>query len=127
MSGDMTDRAMSETAMLASLRDIDLPAVAAGGVIADLAVTVGLAGLAALVVAGLLRLVSFRRHPGSPDDLRGQLAGLAQRPPEDRRVALLHLLRAHAPERYAAVKGRLYEPGGGVDIDTLEAEVARLV
>ncbi len=118
---------MSETAMLASLRDIDLPSVAAGGVIADLAVTVGFAGVAALIVAGLLRLVSIRRSQGADGDLRIQLARLAQKPPADRRVALLHLLRAHAPDRYAAVKGRLYEPGGGVDIETLEAEVARLV
>jgi hypothetical protein len=122
----MTDQAMSEAAMLISLRDISLPVDVAGGVVADVAVTVGLAGVLALIIAGMLRLFSMRR-PAAASPLRGQFLAIREMPDDARRVALLHLLRQAQPERYAAIKGALYQPGGGVDIATLEAEVARLV
>ncbi|MCV3274054.1 hypothetical protein [Roseobacter sinensis] len=118
----MTDRALSEEAMLASLRDIQLPAEAAGGLVADLAATVGLAGLVALILAGLIRLLS--RSAQRPQR-RDPLAESRALPEAERRVALLHLLRARAPERYAAIRGEIYAPGGGVDLATLEAEVRR--
>jgi hypothetical protein len=122
----MTDQAMSETAMLISLRDITLPIEAAGGFGADIAETVGLAGVLALFIAGMLRLFSMRR-PAAVPPLRGQFLAIREMPDDARRVALLHLLRQAQPERYAAIKGALYQPEGGVDIATLEAEVARLV
>ncbi len=127
MSDEVGDRAMSEAAMLASLRDIHLPDLAPGGMAADIAVTVGLAGLAALLVGALLRLVSLRRKVRPRDTLRAELARLKHEPDAARRVALLHLLRARAPERYAEIKGDLYRPRGGIDTKTLEVEVARLV
>lgn len=123
----MTDGALSESAMLTSLRDIHLPAEAAGGLAADLAVTVGVAGCAALLIAAAFRMVSLKqRHTGSEtaQDRRARLAAL---PEAERRVALLHLLRAQDPQRYAAIRGALYQPGGGIDIATLEAEVTPLV
>lgn len=123
----MTDRAISKEAMLTSLRDIRLPAEAPGGAAADLAVAVGLACLLALMFAVILRALSFKRGQKKRVTLQDRLAALAGRPEEERRLALLHLLRAHAPERYAAVKGALYKPSGGVDVATLEVEVARLV
>lgn len=126
MTDFVPDRAMSETAMLASLRDIHLPDVAPAGMAADIAATVGLAALAALVVATLLRLVSLQRTPAPKDDLRVELARLKREPDAVRRVALLHLLRARAPARYAEIRGTLYRPEGGLDTDDLEAEVARL-
>jgi hypothetical protein len=122
----MTDQAMSETAMLISLRDITFPVDAAGGLGADIAATVGLAGILALIIAGMLRLFSMRR-PAAASPLRGQFLAIREMPDDARRVALLHLLKQAQPERYAAIKGALYQPGGGVDIATLEAEVARLV
>jgi hypothetical protein len=122
----MTDQAMSEAAMLISLRDITLPVDAAGGAVADIAATVGLAGVLALIIAGMLRLFSMRRTAAAAP-LRGQFLAIREMPDDARRVALLHLLRQAQPERYAAIKGALYQPEGGVDIATLEAEVARLV
>ncbi|SFS81144.1 hypothetical protein SAMN04488040_1901 [Sulfitobacter marinus] len=122
----MTDQAMSEAAMLISLRDITLPVEAAGRSVADIVVTVGLAGVLALIIAGVLRLFSMRR-PAAGSDLRAQILAIADMPDDARRVALLHLFREAQPERYAAIKGALYQPEGGVDIATLEAEVARLV
>jgi hypothetical protein len=122
----MTDQAMSEAAMLISLRDITLPVEAEGGVVADVAVTVGLAGVLALIIAGMLRLFSMRR-PAAASPLRGRYLAIREMPDDARRVALLHLLRQAQPERYAAIKGALYQPEGGVDTATLEAEVARLV
>jgi hypothetical protein len=122
----MTDQAMSEAAMLISLRDITLPVEAAGGSAADIAATVGLAGILALIIAGMLRLFSMRR-PAAASPLRGQFLAIREMPDDARRIALLHLLRQAQPEHYAAIKGALYQPEGGVDIATLEAEVARLV
>ena len=122
----MSDRALSEAAMLTSLRDIRLPVEAAGGMAADIAAALGLAGLAALIVAGLLRLLAQRRPRTTQTSLQDRLAALEALPEDARRVAMLHLLRAQDPARYAAIKGTLYQPGGGADLATLEAEVARL-
>jgi hypothetical protein len=122
----MTDQAMSESAMLISLRDITLPVDAAGGLGADIAATVGLAGVLALIIAGMLGLFSMRRRVEIPP-LRGQFLAIREMPDDARRVALLHLLKQAQPEHYAAIKGALYQPGGGVDTATLEAEVTRLV
>lgn len=116
----MTDRALSEEAMLASLQDIHLPAAAAGGVAADIAVIIGLASLAALVLVGLFRLLSLKVRRPSPEN---PLTVLQDLPEAERRVKLLHVLREVAPERYATIRGAIYEPGGGVDLETLEAEV----
>ncbi|MFK7762464.1 MAG: hypothetical protein AB8B62_04325 [Roseobacter sp.] len=123
----MTERALSETAMLASLRDIKLPVDAAGGVIAELAATVGISGLVALGVAGVLRVISLKRAEKNGKPLQNHRDALVDLPDADRRLALLHLLRAHAPERYAQVRASLYRPSGGVETAELEAEVNRLV
>lgn len=116
----MTDRALSEEAMLASLHDIHLPAVAAGSAVADIAIVIGLASLATLVIVGLFRLLSLRVRVAPPVH---PLADLQNMPEAERRVALLHLLREVAPERYATIRGAIYAPGGGVDLATLESEV----
>lgn len=121
----MSDRAISEEAMLASLQDIRLPDTAAGGALAEVAAVLGLAALAGLALAALLTLLSRRRAvpraTGSEDMDR-----LAALPVPERRTALLHLLRARAPERYESLRGDLYAPGGGPDVEVLEAEVRRL-
>lgn len=120
----MSETALSETAMLSSLRDIRLPAEAAGGIWADVAVSAGLAGLAALTVAGLVRLISLRLHTPSPVTLRDQLAELEHLPEADQRVGLLHLLKQVAPERYAEIRKTLYRPAAGPDLMALRDEVA---
>lgn len=122
----MSERGLSEEAMLSSLRDIRLPAEAAGGIVADMLVGIGLAGLAVLLVVGVLRVFSTRRTMPRPPTLAQQLSELDGASAADRRVGLLHLLRAHAPDRYRDVAQRLYHPDA-VDLPTLEAEVSRLV
>lgn len=121
----MTDRALSETAMLAGLRDIRLPVDAAGGGLGDLAAAMALAAGAALIVLQILRLFSLRRSAAltGPD----RLAGLDDLPEDARRVALLHFLKDRAPDRFAPLKSRLYSRENPLDLPELEAEVARLV
>jgi hypothetical protein len=123
----MTDRALSEAAMLSSLRDITLPAEAPGGLLAEAAMVVALAGFAAFLVAGLLRLLSMRKAAPVATDLKAMMAQAMTLPEADRRLHFLHLLRAHAPERYAGLAARLYHREGTVTTSELEAEIARLV
>ncbi len=122
----MTERALSEEAMLAGLRDIHLPAEAAGGPLADIAAAVALAGVAALLLSGVLRLLSHRRVREPPPDLRTELAELGSLPEEARRVALLHLLKSRAPDRFAALRGQLYRPESRLTVAALEGEVRKL-
>ena len=122
----MTEKAMSETAMLAGLRDIRLPAEAAGGWPADLAAAVALAGFAALLVGWAVLLVSSAQARTRPRDLQYEISDLAALPDDDRRIALLHLLKDRAPDRFAALQEGLYRPEGGPDAARLQAEVARL-
>jgi hypothetical protein len=122
----MSGRALSEEAMLASLQGLDLPAEAADAMAADLAVAVGLGALAALAVAVLLRLVSQRGRPVPAPSLR-QLVDAARALPEaERRLRLLHLLRARAPDRYRALAHDLYRPDSDLTAERLERELAAL-
>ncbi|MEM9577780.1 MAG: hypothetical protein AAF999_12290 [Pseudomonadota bacterium] len=123
----MSARALSEEAMRASLHDISLPASAAGGVLAEIAVTIGLAGVAAVLVACLLRLFSLRTQPTPQDSLEDHLAKIESLPEDRRRVVLLHLLRQHAPARYAEVARDLYRLRSSVTTQALRAELDRLV
>lgn len=123
----MTDRALSEEAMLASLHDISLPGHAAGGLPAEIAVTVGLAGAAALLVASFLRLFSQRLRQQAPPSLKDHLARVQEFPEDRRRLALLHLLRQYAPDRYGQVARDLYHPNADVTVQGLQAELDRLV
>lgn len=120
----MSDKALSETAMLASLQDIRLPAEAAGGLWADVALSVGLAGVAALALAGLVRLFSLRRTNPRPMTLQERLGAIDQLPESDRRVALLHLLKQVSPDSYDEIRATLYRPAGGADLKKLRNEVA---
>lgn len=119
MAGD----AAREQALLAGLHDIRLPVEAAGGALAEIAAVVAIGALAALLVAGLLRLIGRRvgraRQAPVAEPL-DQLSGLAA---QDRRVALLHLLRARDPERYARLRQSLYRRDGALDLAALEAEM----
>lgn len=117
---------MSEAALRASLIDIRLPSDAAGGVWAELIVAIGAASLLAVGIAALVRLLGQKRAVSHAPTMSDRLAEIAALPPTDRRVALLHLLREVAPERYAELAPALYRPESAPDLDHLTAEVARL-
>ncbi len=123
----MSDKALSQDALLVSLRDIRLPDHAAGGILAELAVVVGLSGLCAVGVVLVLRAFSHRTPKSVDVSLATQVAALSDLAEAERRVALLHLLRVHAPARFAELKSDFYRPDTSVDLDQLETEVARLV
>ncbi|NOE27022.1 hypothetical protein [Ruegeria sp. HKCCD6157] len=120
----MSEKALSEATMLASLRDIHLPAEAAGGAVAEYAAVLGIAALASVGCVAILRLLSVRtaanRRPDPPDRSVEQPGWSVDR----RRVALLHKLRTQSPKRYAELTGDLYQPGGEPDLATLQEEVA---
>lgn len=121
----MTDRAMTEEAVLASLRDIHLPAGAAGGWGADLAATLALAIACGLLLGVVLRGLSQRAKTEQEPSLRRDMAGLRDLPEPEQRVALLHLLKRYMPERYTALKPALYRPNSGLSAQELHEELSR--
>lgn len=121
------DRAMSVEALLAGLQDIHLPASAPGGLMAEVAAALALACLAALAVSAVLRIVSRHGPRAAGPSLRTELRRAMDLPEPERRVALLHLLKRHAPERFAQLRAALYRPDGGLDAQALEAELNRHV
>lgn len=123
----MSEKALSEATMLASLRDIHLPAEAAGGALAEYAVVLGIAALASVGCVAVLRFLSVRvteNRSKIPADHFADHPGWSV---DRRKVALLHRLRAQNPTRYAELRGDLYQPGGGPDLETLKDEVAARV
>ncbi|MFZ5963715.1 hypothetical protein ACOXXX_12235 [Thalassococcus sp. BH17M4-6] len=116
----MADRALTEEAMLAGLRDIRLPSEAAGGLLGELLTALALGLLLAALLGCAARWVTSARTSD-----RRRAAALADLPEEDQRLALLHRLKTAAPARYAEIAARLYQPGGLPDLDTLRAEVDR--
>ena len=121
----MNEAQISEATLQASLRDIRLPSEAQGGLAADLAATLAFASLAALIGATVWRLAT-RAKPVKAPTLRRSLNDLPK--DEDaRRLALLRLLKTHAPDRFAALRPTLYAPGPVLDVQTLEAELKRHV
>ncbi|MCR9147841.1 MAG: hypothetical protein NXH74_11660 [Rhodobacteraceae bacterium] len=119
----MSDRAISKEALLSGLRDIRLPEPGPMDMLANVTATIALASGAALLIVFVWRLLSSPRLPDTPPSTRD----LDHLPDAERRVALLHMLKARAPDRYAALRSRLYRPDGDLDLATLEAEVARHV
>jgi len=120
------EQSFSKDTMLASLRDIRLPDTAAGGALADVMVSIGLAALAAMLCIAILRLFFRPRCNASGVTLERRVHDAFALSEADRRVALLHILKQYAPERYKALSGGLYAPGQ-LDMAQLEAEIARLV
>ncbi|MEP2028254.1 MAG: hypothetical protein ABJI96_06055 [Paracoccaceae bacterium] len=97
--------------MLAGLRDIRLPDVAPGGLIAEIAVAVGFGLLVACAISFLLPLIS-RKTRETANSLRDQLSHISTFPEPQRNVALLHLIRRMSPEAAASLKDRLYRRDG---------------
>jgi len=116
----MSGAPLSEAAMRDSLLDIRLPPGGAAEAVADVLVSAGLAGCAALVVIGAMRLAFTRRRAALTQGLEARIAAMRDLPEDARRVGLLHLLKEVAPERYDALRPKLYRPGEQIDV---EAEV----
>lgn len=121
----MTERALTEDALLAGLRDIHLPAEGAGGTIAELAAAGAFACALALLFAALLRALSLRRRSVAAPSLRARIEASRALPEAERRVALLHLLKERDPTRFHALKQGLYRADSTLDADTVAAELAR--
>lgn len=122
----MTDRALTKEAVLSGLQDIRLPPEASGGLVSEVLAVIGLALILAVLISLGARLVT-RSPPGRPrkPGLRDRAAALSDLPGEERRVALLHLLKATRPDAFRALAADLYAPGGLPDLAELEAEVGR--
>lgn len=121
----MSGQALSETALQAGLRDIRLPADAAGGIVAELAAAIALATVAALVIGLISRLFLGRKPRIVANSLARQLAELDALPEAERRIALLHLLKSHDPPQFATLRDSLYRPDVGPDASALRAALAR--
>ncbi|WP_417605781.1 hypothetical protein [Primorskyibacter flagellatus] len=121
----MSERALSETALQAGLRDIRLPADAAGGMGAELAAAIGLAAVAALVIGLIARQFLGRKPRPARPSLDRKLAELDALPDPERRIALLHLLKLYDPSQFAALRDSLYRPDAGPDTAALRAVLAR--
>ena len=122
----MSDTKTSEETMLSALHDIRLPADAAGGLMAEIFAAIAVGACLALVAGGVLRFLTTRR-PSRNEGLREQYAAAIQLPDPERKVALLHLLTTHAPDKFAQFRDTLYRAEGAVDLTALEAEAGRLV
>ena len=120
----MSEKALSEATMLASLQDIHLPAEAAGGTLAEYAAVFGIAALASTGCVAVLRFLSVRTAANKPSESPDISAERPDWSADRRRVALLHRLRDQDPKRYAELRGGLYQPGAGPDLETLQDEVS---
>ena len=120
----MSEKALSEATMLASLRDIHLPAEAAGGTLAEYAVVFGIAALASAGCVAVLRFLSVKIAANKPSESPDKFSERQDWSVDRRRVALLHRLRDQNPKRYAELRGGLYQPGGDPDLKTLLEEVS---
>ncbi|ETW12748.1 hypothetical protein ATO8_09403 [Roseivivax marinus] len=114
-------RALSEAVLQAGLRALHLPTRTGWEVVADLLAALAVGLFLALLIGGALRL--FSRPATRQPDLAANVLALRALSEDDRRVALLHLLKTRAPDRYARLSGALYRPGGLPEADALEREV----
>lgn len=121
----MTDAPLSDAAMRVALLDLHLPSSVPGDAVGELAAAVAFGGLAAVAVAGVLRLITRRRRAHAVEPLTAALDRLAKAPEDVRRVGLLHLLKARAPERFATLRAELYRPGSALTADQLDTELRR--
>lgn len=116
----MADRALSEAAMLSGLRDIHLPADAPGGAASELAAATGLGLMLALLGAALFHLVV--RTPGQMTET-DHGARIEDLPEDERRTALLHLLKHRKPQTFERLRPSLYRPDSDLDSASLLREL----
>ena len=123
----MEDGAISLDALLQGLAGLHLPAHAPGGALAEAFAAISLGLFLAIALGAVLKLVTARSRKAAPESLADRVQALSHLPEAERRVALLHVLKSTAPERYAALRATLYRPEGGPSLDRLEQEVLRHV
>ncbi|MBP0484770.1 hypothetical protein [Sagittula salina] len=112
----MNEGTITEATLQSGLRDIRLPGAAAGGPWAEVLATLALAGLLSLVLAALWRWLAQARRPARATLTLPNEAGA-------RRICLLRRLKADHPDRYDAIRARLYTRDAP-DNATLEAALA---
>ncbi len=115
----MTERALTEDAMLASLHDIRLPSDAPGGLLAEALAAGGLGLLLASGVAALVVLLTRLNTAAlaKTDTNSGESGAVGD---DARRRRLLRQLKDAQPERFAKLAQDLYRKGGLPEIDALE-------
>ena len=119
----MTDRAISQEALLQGLRDIHLPPEIAGGGIAQVLAAVAIGAGLALLIGGVLRLFSMRLVTAKPATVAERIVAARDLPSDAQKIALLHLLKDVSPERYQALTQGLYQPNGTPDAHQIEKEL----
>ena len=119
----MTERMIGEEAMLASLRDIHLPADASGGMVAEILAAMALGLFLALVLGGLAKLVSRHRLQQKPMPLTARLDALETQPEVEQRRAVLELFKQHAPDRLASLAPSLFDKATAPSTASLIAEL----
>ena len=117
--------AVSKEAMLAGLRDIRLPPPVAGEAFADVAASVGLAGVLALAVALCWRAIAERQTRPRPATLSAQVEAFAELPEGERRSELLKLLKNARADRFASLRPHLYRPDAPFTNDQIAREILR--
>ena len=108
----MADPLISHETILASLHDIRLPTEAAGGLLAEVAVAIGLGFLCAGVLGFVIPVFAGRRRPEVGRTLVERVADLRHLPDEARAMALLHLMRSATPETMPKDRTTLYAADG---------------
>ncbi len=119
----MTDKAISQEALLQGLRDIHLPPEIAGGGIAQVLAAVAIGAGLALLIGGVLRLFSMRHVTARPATVSDRIKAARALPSEAQQIALLHLLKDVSPDRYQALTQGLYQPDGTPDARQIEKEL----
>lgn len=105
-----TDRISADT-LLNSLHPNRLPEQAAGGILAELLVCIGIGLILGAVVAALLP---------KRQSIACRLKALQGLDREERRLAMLYLLRDVNPLQIQKWRGRLYQKGDQPDADEVE-------
>ncbi len=121
----MADRRLTADDLLSGLNSIRLPSDAPGGLLADSAAAIGLGLLIAICLSALLPFVTKRVSKKPSPTLNDRIEQARNLPPDDRIVALLHLLKESNPALLADLKGRIYTRGGLPDPHLLETELQR--
>lgn len=118
----MAEDDFSKETMLEGLHDIRLPASAPGGLIAEMAVMIGVAMVCALLVSFLLPVV-FRRvkPPVAEPTIADKIAAAAELPETERAIALLQLIRTQKPEAMPVTSAQLYTAYAFPSVAQLEA------
>lgn len=121
----MDERSLTLEDLRAGLQDIRLPPDAPGGLAAELVVAGGTGLLLALLLSGLLPLMTRRVERKKPHSLKDQIKALTDLPEETRRIELLRLLKSIRPGAPLLSRHDLYATDGLPTIEELETELNR--